>query len=46
MEEINLTTRDEYGLKVEGLLNSLQTFRILIGLRLRYVLFTRAEEVY
>ena len=42
MEEINLTTRDEYGLKARGLLNSLQTFRILFGLSLSYVLFTRA----
>ena len=45
MEEINLTTRDEYGLKAGGLLISLQTFRILFGLSLSYVPFTRAEEV-
>ena len=45
MEEINLTTRDEYGLKAEGLLNFLQMFCIFFGLRLSYVLFTRAEEV-
>ena len=45
MEEINLTTRGEYGLKAGGLLNSLQTFCILFGLSLSNVLFTKAEEV-
>ena len=45
LEEMNLTTHDEYGLKAGGLLHSLNKFSSLFGLRLSYLLFSAAEQV-
>ena len=45
LEEINIKTHDEYGLNVGGLLNSLNKFSSLFGFRLRYLLFSAAEQV-
>ena len=44
MEEVNQTTRDDYGLKAGGVLSSLQKFGTLFGLRLAHLLFSAAEE--
>ena len=43
---MNLTTRDEYGLKAGGLQNSMKTFCFLFGLRRRYVLFILVLKRY
>ena len=45
LEEIHATTRDEYGLKAGGLLQSLVKFNTLFGLKLSYVIFSAAEQV-
>ena len=45
LEEIHATTKDEYGLKANGLLNSLEKFNTLFGLKLSYVIFGAAEQV-
>ena len=45
LDEIHLTTHDEYGLKAGGLLHSLEKFSSLFGLRLSYLLFSAAEQV-
>ena len=45
MEELNRTTRDEYGLKVGGVFTAVQKFETLFGLKLGHVLFGPAEEV-
>ena len=45
MAEINSTTHDEYGLKVAGMLTSLEKFSILFGFKLGYILFAAAEQV-
>ena len=44
MQEINETTRDEYGLKVGGVLSALEKFETFFGLRLSKRLFFAAEE--
>lgn len=43
LEEIHANTRDEYGLKAGGLLQSLEKFSTLFGLRLSHRLFSAAE---
>ena len=45
LEEIHTTTRDEYGLKAGGSLQSLEKFNTLFGLRLAHTLFCAAEQV-
>ena len=45
LEEIHATTRDEYGLKAAGFLQSMETFNTLFGLRLAHTLFSGAEQV-
>ena len=45
LEEIHLTTKDEYGLKAGGLLHSLEKFSTLFGLELSYFLFSASEQV-
>ena len=45
MEEINHTTRDEYGLKAGGILNSLEKFDKLFGLKLGYLIFGASESL-
>ena len=45
MSEVNVTTRDEYGLKAGGILAALEKFSTLFGLRLGFLLFATAEEV-
>ena len=45
LEEINSTTRDEYGLKAGGLLHALEAFSTLFGLKLAHLLFSVAEQV-
>ncbi len=45
LEEIHTTTRDEYGLKAGGFLQSLEKFNSLFGLRLAHTLFCAAEQV-
>ena len=45
LEEISLTTHDEYGMKASGYLQSLQKFNTLFGLKLVHILFCAAEQV-
>ena len=45
LEEIHSTTRDEYGLKASGYLQSLEKFYTLFGLRLAHNVFGAAEQV-
>ena len=45
LEEIHETTTDEYGTKEFGLLQLLEKFNILFGLKLSYLLFSAAEQV-
>jgi hypothetical protein len=45
LEEIHATTRDEYGLKAGGLLQALEKFSTLFGLRLSHRLFSAAEQL-
>ena len=45
LEEIHLTTRDEYGLKANGLLTSLEKYETYFGLKLAYLLFGASEQV-
>ena len=45
LDEIQLTTHDEYGQKAGGLLQSLEKFNTLFGLRLSHLLFSAAEQV-
>ncbi len=44
MQEVNTTTRDEYGMKAGGVLSILESFSTLFGLRLGHLLFAAAEE--
>ena len=44
MEEVNLTTHDEYGLKAGGILATLEKFESLFGLKLGHLLFNAAES--
>ena len=46
LEEIHSTTRDNYGLKVGGLLQSMEAFDTLFGLKLVHTLFSTAEQVF
>ena len=45
MEEINLTSHDEYGIKAGGILTSLQSFQTHFGLELAYILFGVSESL-
>ena len=45
LDEIHSTTHDEYGLKANGLFQSLEKFSTLFGLRLSHLLFSAAEQV-
>ena len=44
MEDVNLTTHDEYGLKAGGILATLEKFDCLFGLKLGHLLFSAAES--
>ena len=44
MNEVNATTRDEYGLKAGGIVAALEKFSTLFGLRLGFLLFATAED--
>ena len=44
MENINLNTHDEYGLKAGGVLSALEKFETFFSLRLCYLLFGCAEN--
>ena len=44
MEDINLNTHDEYGLKAGGVLSALEKFETFFSLRLCYLLFGCAEN--
>ena len=46
LEEINSTTHDEYGLIASGLMQSLEKFSTLFGLRLSHLLFSAADQVF
>ena len=45
MEDINLSTHDEYGLKAKGILTAMEKFDTLFVLKLGHLLFGAAEEV-
>ena len=45
MEEIHLTTHDEYGLKAYGILHSLEKFETYFGLKLAHLLFGASEQL-
>ena len=45
MEEIHLTSHDEYGMKAGGVLTSLQSFQTYFGLELAYILFGASESL-
>ena len=45
LEEIHMTTPDEYGTKASGLLHLLEKFNKLLGLKLSYLLFSAAERL-
>ena len=45
LEEIHLTTRDEYGLKAGDLLRALEQFSALFGLKFSHLLYSAAETV-
>ena len=45
LEEIHASTKDEYGLKTGGLLQSLEKFNTLFGIKLSYLIFSAAEQV-
>ena len=45
LKEIHATTKDEYGLKAGGLLQSLEKFNTLFGLKLSHLIFSAAEQV-
>ena len=45
LEEVHATTHDEYGLKANGCLHSLEKFGTFFGLRLAHILFGATEEV-
>ena len=45
LEEIHATTHDEYGMKANGLLQSLEKFNTLFGLMLSHRLFSAVEQV-
>ena len=45
LEEIHLTTRDEYGLNAGGLLRALEQFSALFGLKPSHLLYSAAEIV-
>ena len=44
LEEIHITTPDEYETKASGLLHLLEKFNTLFGLKLSYLLFSAAEQ--
>ena len=46
LEEIYETTKDEYGLKAYGLLQSLEKFNMLFGLMLSFHLFSASKQVF
>lgn len=45
LEEVHLTTHDEYGLKAGGYLQSMEKFSTLFGFRLAHTVFSAAEQV-
>ncbi len=45
LEEVNHTTRNEYGLKVGGLLAALDKFQTLFGLKLGHLIFGASETL-
>ena len=45
MEEVHRTTRDDYGLRANGILAALEKFEIYFGIQLSHLLFGPAEEV-
>ena len=45
LEEVHATTHDEYGLKANGCLHSLEKFGTFLGLRLAHIVIGATEEV-
>ncbi len=45
LEEVYQTTRDEYGLKANGLLLALEKFSTIFGLKLGYLIFSASETL-
>lgn len=45
LEEVHRTTHDEYGLKADGLLNTLEKFSTMFGLKLGYLIFGASETL-
>ena len=45
LEEIHMTTPNEYGIKASCLLHLLEKFNTLFGLKLSYLLFCAAEQL-
>ena len=45
MEEVNQTTRDEYGLKAGGIIVALEKFETFVGFELGYLLFGAAKQL-
>lgn len=45
LEEVNHTTRNEYGLKAGGLLAALDKFQTLFGLKLGHLIFGASETL-
>ena len=45
LDEVHQTTKDEYGLKVAGLLSAMEKFSTLFGLKLGYLIFGASETL-
>lgn len=45
MEDINVTSRDEYGVKAGGILSLMEKFSTLFGIELGYLVFGAAESL-
>lgn len=45
MEDINVTSHDEYGVKAGGILSSMEKFSTLLGIELGYLVFGAAESL-
>ena len=45
LDEVQPTTKDEYGLKAAGLLSGMEKFSMLFGLKLGYLMFGASETL-
>jgi len=45
LDEVQQTTKDEYGLKAAGLLSGMEKFSMLFGLKLGYLMFGASETL-